>query len=370
MLLLGLMAIPAAAKQARQQHNLKFQQDGSFKIIQVSDLQEVYLSGRITREFLYDLAKNERPDLFVLAGDNISSGGANLLIPALSRLAVKRSVDAFMDVFDRIYRDFGIPVTMVFGNHDNELLSVSRAEQFAFYEAHRSFIGWRSDADKGTFDVQGEHVGTHNLLIKDHAGIKPVFNLWLFDSGSNDPAGGYSCVQKPQIDWFNATNQSIGKLPSFSFQHIIVPEIFDYLTPDRKLPPGTVGELREDPCPGRVNEGQFEAMKAAGNVVAMFFGHDHVNTFELRLSGAPDLVNSPGGFGSYGDLDLRGVRVITLKENDLSSYKTYCVSYRDYYGGSFLGDLRLNMYQSLRTPATFIDTLVFWPLLRVIGWFS
>ena len=61
---------------------------------------------------------------------------------------------------------------------------------------------------------------------------------------------------------------------------------------------------------------QFDALVNQGDVVAMFFGHDHVNSFIVEHEGI-DLVNTPGaGFGSYGD-DGRGVRIIDIKEGTI-----------------------------------------------------
>jgi len=369
-LLCGCLMVASAAESPAHA-GLQCKPDGSFKIIQVSDLQEFLISSTISAQFLYDLAKNEKPDLFVLTGDNVSTGAAAYFPGNLGRAAVRLSIDGMMRAFDRIYRDFGIPVTMVFGNHDNEAGPdcVSRAEQFAMYAAHESFIGYYiPGADEGTDDEQGQHYGTHNLLVYDRWGEAPVFNLWMFDSGSYDERGGYSCVQEPQIAWFNETNEALGALPSISFQHIIVPEIYGFLTPDKKLPEGTNGVMREDPCPGQYNDGQFAAMEEAGSVLAMFFGHDHVNTFELRREGV-DLVNSPGsGFGSYGDIDLRGVRVITLHEGNPGAYGTYCVFYQSYYSGPLRG-ARLRMFQALGSTATLIDIFTFNPLLWAMGLF-
>jgi len=374
-LLCGCLMVPSsAAADPASAAGLRFKQDGTFKIIQVADLQEFLISSTISAQFLWDLAEREKPDLFVLTGDNVSTGGANQVPAFLGRIAVRSSVDTMMSAFDRIYKKFGIPVTMVYGNHDNEAgpACVSRADQFAMYARHESFIGYYiPEADEGTEDAQGQHYGTHNLLVYDKNGAAPAFNIWMFDSGSYDKRGGYSCVQRPQIDWFNETNEATGKLPSFSFQHIVVPEIYDFLTPDKKLPAGTKGVMREDPCPGtECNDGQYEALNSAGNVLAMFFGHDHVNTYELILPGT-DLVNSPcSGFGSYGDIDLRGVRVITLRESDLSAYETQCLSYQTYYGDSPLRQLRLEMFQQIQTPATLLDVITFKPLLWAAGLFG
>jgi len=396
-MLLGCMMLPVGAADAANRDNLKFKQDGTFKIIQVADLQEGFLSSPITQDFLYDLAKKERPDLFVLTGDNIAGGLTNLGFRLGSNIAVKVSIDAFMRVFDRIYCDFGIPVTMVYGNHDNEDHWFSRAEQFKLYTKHKSFIGWAdSGADKGTKDNLGEHYGTHNLLIKDSAGKGPIFNLWLFDSGSNDERGGYSCVQKPQIDWFKATNEAVGKLPSIAFQHIMVPEVYDYLTPANpgdensfsrefidagdnvtkkyvswELPAGVPGVMREPPGPGKYNEGQYAALTGAGNVLALFVGHDHVNTYEITVQGGLDLVCSPGtGYGPYGDGDLRGVRVITLNESSLTAYETSTLHYISYYGDSPLRRARAEMAQEMNSWAALLDVFSFKPLFWLIGLFT
>ncbi|MDR2753740.1 MAG: metallophosphoesterase [Oscillospiraceae bacterium] len=391
---------------------LRFRQDGSFKIMQVSDLQESYISSTITKEFLYDVAAAERPDLVILTGDNIADSAMNWGTHYVSNFFVKGAINSFMDVFDEIYRDFGTRVTMVFGNHDAESAGITRAEQFAIYAAHPSFVGYASDADNGTTGKNGPHYGTHNLLVQDHNGKNAVFNLWMFDSGDYPADGigaGYDGVQTPQIEWFEATNQAVGKLPSLAFQHIIVPEIYDFLTPagqkdkntfsrgfyqyaapgygpgnlilkdgkpvsytryiSKTLPVGTVGQINESPCPSNYNWGQYAALNNSGNVLAMFFGHDHVNTFERQLPGT-DLVNtSCCGFGSYGNIDIRGVRIINLKETDLTSYATHLVTYNDFYAGSGLRAARLSMFQLLFTPATIFDVILFKPLLWVAGLF-
>jgi len=388
-------AIPAGA--AAPPAPLRFKSDGSFKIIHVPDLQETIWSSAVTRQFLYDLAKAEQPDLFVLGGDNI--GGSIIdKIPLIGKRLLRSGIDSFMDTFDKIYKDFGIPVTMVFGNHDNEALrTVTREKSFAIYAAHKSFIGaYVPQADAGTSDEQGQHYGTHNLLVYDRAGESPVFNLWMFDSGSYDVRGGYGQVQKPQLDWFNKVNADTGKLPSFAFQHIVVPEIYDLLPPAsaagdnafswtfaneqgeetqkhilKELPPDVGGVMRESPCPPKYNGGQLDVMDSAGNVLAMFFGHDHVNTFELRRGDGADLVNSPcAGFGSYGNIDLRGVRVITLRENGLAAYKTKIVTYQNFYPDGRLRRARLRMYQTLGTYGNIVDTFSFRPLLWIAARFA
>ena len=373
------LAIPAAAADTQiakikdaTSANLKFKEDGTFKIIQVSDTQEFFVSSTLTQDFLYDLAVKEKPDLFILTGDNISSGAAKSFPNFLAKAMIQTSIDALMCVFDRIYKEFGIPVTMVYGNHDNEIGQdkVRRAEQFAMYEKHPSFIGYYIDeADKGTNDREGQHYGTHNLVVKDKTGTNPAVNLWMFDSGSYDADGDYSCVQPAQIAWFNRTHTA-NPLPSLAFQHIIVKEIYDFIAKDAEgkyqLPADTIGTLRENPCPGNSNHGLYTALCNAGTM-AIFTGHDHVNTFEIIRPGT-DLINtSCAGFGSYGDIDLRGARVITLDESNLGTYDTELVTIQGFYGPHFLYSGRLSMYQSMSVAGIITDWISFKPLLWLLG---
>ena len=190
--------------------SLQFNADGTFKILQVTDFHMTWLGSLFVRDFLYDLAKRERPDLFVLTGDNVTD---QVGTPALRRTRVCKAIHHVMRIFDKIYRDFGTPVTMVPGNHDAEAHCITRQEQFDVYAEHKSFIGVADpQADAGTRSLHGPHYGTHNLLIHDKSGAKPVFNLWMFDSG--DVAADFvrgdglgpdeDCVQKPQVDWFKA----------------------------------------------------------------------------------------------------------------------------------------------------------------------
>jgi len=386
---------PSARLRNAESEQLTFDADGTFKIIQVADLQEFFLSSALSLEFIRDLAEKEQPDLFVLTGDNIASGAAKIFPKFISRWLVKISVNSFMKRFDKIYKDFGIPVTMVYGNHDNEASQkkVSRAEQFAMYAAHPSFAGYYiPEADEGTEDKDGQHYGTHNLVVKDSAGAAPVFNIWMFDSGSYDLTDGYSGVQSEQVKWFKKTNAALG-VPSIAFQHIVVPEVFDALTPaaetdentisqgfmengekvskwfSKTLPAGTVGEVREAPCPGMFNEGQYEALKDGG-VKALFFGHDHVNSFELLLDGT-DLINTPSAaFGSYGDIDIRGARIITVSQADDYGYTSKHVTLQDYCASSKLQQSRLKMYHKLSLFAAVLDFFSFRPLLWIAGLFD
>lgn len=332
MLVLSLAVMPASAEEEKQ---LRFGDDGKFRILQFADIQDNAFLEYATYQFIRDSVEEIDPDLVVLTGDNISGGGSPT--KTLAKLAISR----FMSIFEKA----GVPVAMVFGNHDSEG-PASKEDQMAMYESFDCFIGCAGE------DLTG--CGNYNLPIYDAKGENMLYNLWMIDSltynrhpeDEKDVAyyendlEGYACVHKDQIDWYvNKSNElkeaNGGKpVPSMAFQHIIVPEIYDALAKDENgkwaLPEGVGGELWEDPCPPNYSNGQFDAMVNQGDVVAMFFGHDHKNSFVVPHKGI-DLVNTPGvGFSSYGDSN-RGARIIDLDVKDLTTYETEVVEWLDFY---------------------------------------
>jgi hypothetical protein len=163
------------------------------------------------------------------------------------------------------------------------------------------------------------------------------------------------------------------------FQHIIVPEIYDALVviPNVSdisveangkhyiLDPTTTraGALSEAPCPSNTNSGQFDAVVNQGDVVAMCFGHDHVNSFVVEHKGV-DLINTPGaGFSSYGDKN-RGVRIIDIKEGT-TDYETKVVTYKGFYEGNAAADARFVLYGSEHDVANRIGAFFEYVLLCI-----
>ena len=332
--ILAFGAVVCASAQTDSSAKLQFNEDGSFRIMQISDIQDGTLLTPATKTFLKEVVIEAQPDLVVLTGDNISAGSATLGTEAVDKFLVKTAINNFMSVFEEI----GVPVAVVFGNHDAEE-KVSKEYQMEVYSSYDCCI-----ANDDNAELYG--CGTYNVPIYSADGTKVAYNLWMMDSNMYDE-DGYDHVHQDQLDWYVKTSNELkaangGKpVPSMMFQHIIVPEIYDALI---KLPNVTdisvdgyvldpaitrAGELNEAPCPPAKNGGQFETVVKQGDVVAMHFGHDHKNTFEITYKGV-DLVNSPtAGFGSYGDHN-RGVRIIDLKEGT-RDYETSLITYLDFY---------------------------------------
>ena len=97
-----------------------------------------------------------------------------------------------------------------------------------------------------------------------------------------------------------------------------------------------VGERNEEECPGPINSGMFSAILDRGDVLGVFCGHDHVNTYMGNYYGV--LLGYAGntGFGTYGLSGaernrLRGARVFNLDENTEDVLvQTHLVFAKDY----------------------------------------
>ncbi len=324
----GLFIIPANA--ATVEEKLKFNADGTFKIVQLTDFQDTQNPSKLNNEFLKRVAQEEKPDLFVLTGDNISEVVSQGYTAANSEKRVRKAIDAFMSVFEEI----GIPVVFVFGNHDDEG-GVAKELQMQIYNEYDCCIA----IDEGD-ELYG--CGTYDVPIYSSNGEKIAYNLYMFDSGSYDEAtNGYDYIRDDQINWYvNRSNelkqQNGGKVvPALAFQHIIVREIYAEETTLIS------SVINESPCPSGVDTLQVTKMLEQGDVQAMFFGHDHENDFVADYKGLK-LINTPAsGFGSYG-ADNRGARVIVLNENS-SSFETRLIDYLDDYCESPLQKIRYHI---------------------------
>ncbi len=311
--------------------------DGKFKIMQIADIQEDYPVNPDTVKLISLALDREKPDLVVLTGDQIQA------YSACYRKDAEKKIRAVINEFVTPMEERGIPFCMTFGNHDDDG-PVSKDTLYGIYSAYSCFtVGApRCDNDKGTYSLQ----------IFGSDGNKEIFNLYLIDSNKKEPDGSYSPVKKEQIEWYRQERERLREkcgdyLPSFIFQHIPVPEFYDCLVKCPKKEKGSVeafrsrkntfwkldekalaagGFMYESPAVPEINNGEFDAVREKGDVLGIFVGHDHINSYITSKDGV-DLGYCQGaGFNTYGPGDKRGVRIYTLDENDIRSYSSYTVT--------------------------------------------
>ena len=308
---------------------IKFNSDGKLKVLHITD---THLKHNHNLEptiwMVEEACDKENPDIVMITGD--------IVLNCETEEDTKKLINALMNVFD----SRNIPVAVTFGNHDSEQGAMTREELMAYYNTFSCSVS-TDDGEALT------GCGTYNIPVLSSDGEKVKFNLWVFDSGDYDAEGRYSCVQPDQIEWYKETSDKLRKenggekVNSLVFQHIIVGEIYDALQksdshksysykhlynddeyylfdPDRV----NYGTIRETPCPGYENYGQFDAMVEKGDVLAMFTGHDHTNAFGVEYKGI-DIVNSLSTryIGLFHATQC-GYRVIEVDEKDTSEYET------------------------------------------------
>ncbi len=188
---------------------LKFNKDGKFTILNLSDIQDGYPLNPLTKDYIEKTVDMVKPDLIVLTGDNIS--GYDVPEEKDAELAISE----YMDIFEKR----NIKVAAVFGNHDDEETKSTKEHQLSVYESYNCYVGERGFCVK-------DRVGTYNLPIMKSDNSSYGFNLWLTDSGTyntENEYGGYACVYKEQIDWYKETAAELKKenggkvVPSINF---------------------------------------------------------------------------------------------------------------------------------------------------------
>ncbi len=363
-----LMLVPSFA--AENKDVLSFNDDGTFRIMNISDIQDGTKLVKTTAEFFKAVIAKENPDLIVLTGDNIAGN-------TLSADETETAIRAVMDVFE----ECGVPVAIVFGNHDEES-GMCKEEQMAIYNTYSCSVS----VDEGEA-LWG--CGTYNIPVySSDDDTDVVFNCWMFDSGNRDEDGEYDHVKEDQIEWYKTESARLKAendgepVPSIAFQHIIVPEVFEafdevdssvkgsvvkygkyYALPASAAEGSVIGE---PPCPSGTNGGQFDAFVQCGDVLAVVSGHDHTNSFSVEYKGI-DIINSPtAGLRSYGDNSSRGVRMFIINEENPSDYETKVVTYPEVFEDNAQAMISFRFYGFFSEAQSFFYTL--WS--KVTGLFS
>ncbi|MFC5701663.1 metallophosphoesterase family protein [Cohnella faecalis] len=282
---------------------LRFNEDGTFKIVQFTDIhwQNGEPADWRSLALMKEIAANEKPDLVVFTGDVIHS-----------ELTADPKA-AFADAVSVVTGEGGVPWAFVFGNHDAEE-GVSRNE---LMELARKLPGCM--AEQGPVDVHG--VGNYRLSVHRSAAPEEVgASLYLFDSGSYAPQeiGGSAWIHRSQIDWYVRESSRLkagnrgNVVRSLAFFHIPLPEfneVWDFRA--------CCGHNFEGVgCP-KINSGLFHAFWERGDVKGVFVGHDHVNDYWGTLHGIRLCYGKATGYNGYGSEGLpRGARIIRLHEDE------------------------------------------------------
>ena len=264
--------------------------DGDFKVLMFTD---THLNGKKEKDIqtVSYIVKNiteQKPDLVIFGGDNVSSG-----------FNKKRTVE-----FAELMENLGVYWAAVLGNHEGEgFLAVSREENVGIFSSYDHCL-MRGGKEK----VDGNGNYSINILNPDGT-LREVF--FLMDSGSymteeskklygvTEEGEVYDGVKTSQINWYKEKHDAVeaeyGKFRSISVVHIPPFQAEKEYTENDFL----YGEKREGVCESGFDAGFVDAMIEKGSVQAVYFGHDHVNDFGAMHNNILFSYIQPSGYGVY-----------------------------------------------------------------------
>ncbi|MGN0213294.1 MAG: metallophosphoesterase family protein [Muribaculaceae bacterium] len=296
--LFSILLIISTAAPAWSQ--LKFNADGTFKIVQFTDIhwRPGDQNSEIAAENIANTLDAEKPDLVVITGDIIYGTPAKTCLDRTLKPIIDRKV----------------PFAVTFGNHDAE-------SDWTPKQIHDYLCTLPGNLTSTVDGVTG--VTNYILSIESSHSAKEAAVLYMLDSHQysqqKDLTDGYDWIKYDQIEWYRtqsakhtAANGS-SPLPSLAFFHIPVPEYAEAAANPATL---LIGTRKEAPCCPKINTGLFSAMLLNRDVMAMFVGHDHVNDYICNWKGmALAYGRFSGGHTEYHDIQGdNGARVIVLTE--------------------------------------------------------
>lgn len=300
---------------------LHFREDGTFKIVQFTDLHYGSSShhNEKTQELQRKILDWEKPDLVVVTGDVVSGyewDRSDHFVEKRWRMFVQPMVER------------GIRWAFTMGNHDTEADLTAR--QLAVLD--------------GSFPLSLTRMGVSHLksvtnyylpIYKNPStlinGTEDLLDtvLYFFDSGPENCDGvhGYGCIFEKQVDWYRSTSEGFmhsssaySKHPQgLAFLHIPLPEYLDMYNTQQTN--GTLDDNGICCIPNENYASLFPAMKEVGNIQGVFCGHDHMNDYIGEYEGIVLAYGRKSGYGSYGPARgaLRGARVIQLSTTTSNS---------------------------------------------------
>ena len=108
---------------------LKFNKNGKFKILMMSDIQETLAYDKRTLDGMNKLIEKEKPDLVILGGDNCDG----------TVLKTEQELRDYIKIFSEPMESKKIPWAHVFGNHDHDI-EIDDIQKTKIYEEYEYCI--------------------------------------------------------------------------------------------------------------------------------------------------------------------------------------------------------------------------------------
>lgn len=144
---------------------LRFNSNGKFKILMLSDIQETLDYDKRTLKGIDKIIEIEKPDLIILGGDNCDG----------TVLKTEKELREYLDIFSKPMESRNILWAHVFGNHDHDI-DVDDIKKTKIYEEYEYCISKHTENIYGTTNFV--------LPIKYSNKNEIAFNIWGLDSNN------------------------------------------------------------------------------------------------------------------------------------------------------------------------------------------
>lgn len=332
---------------------LKFNGE-KFKVMHVTDTQDMQFTSADMLAFLEAALKSEKPDLVVFTGDTVKGYAPALRMGNFSENTA-RTIRNTLTPLEKA----NVPFIYTFGNHD-ATPKCGREYQASVYESSPVCV---------CGDCFSRLNGTDCMCLPvyDENGEKPVFAVYMLDNcGRRD---GHNGISEKQKKWITDTAAALREInggntvPVTAFQHIPLYAVYNILN---EVPPKTKGAFpgnrthegkfyaMTDEMKNRGEElheivsccsddGEFETFKESGAVNGVFFGHDHMNSFTGVFERIKIGYTPGAGFGAYGNGTRRGVRVLEYTAD--GRFTDRVVTYESLLGKRLKRPVRYTFYK-------------------------
>ncbi len=339
MLLSGFVFSATASETAA----LRFDADGTFTILQISDPQDDAVLAKGLVEFIEKSIELTQPDLIVLTGDIVEDsrpadiGSDDKLIQegvvAGDYETTLANVRACISQLFAPLEESGIPYVITQGNNDYKS-GITTEDWLQIYSEYPGCLIYDMSADAdGHIDMY--------LPILSSDSDEAAYGLWLLDNGKN--------LNAEQQEWMRTFDN--GNVPGVVFEHVPTEDVHVLFEECKPWDTGAFADgtgiyrLNPEIATGHAEEALIDntcasqfALWKEKNVVGAFFGHLHTSGFTGTYDGITMGLTYGCQFAKAGPY---GVRTIVLNEND----------------GSLLSDLYVyeNNAFSLQTEETIAE---------------
>ena len=312
-------------------HELRFNKDGKFKILMMSDIQETLDVNPRTLPAMRKLLDKVQPDLVVLGGDNCNG----------KKLKTEPELREYLKMIAEPMEERKIPWMHVFGNHDHDI-EVEQIQQTKMYEEHAYCVS------KHTEGIYG--ASNYVLPVYGSNSDEVAYAVWALDTNRKicdtdlgvheemklmnrpQPAERWDILHFDQLMWYWNSSVELEKhagkkVHAAMFMHI-APWEFQYIVDNPEVT-GCQGSTKEIMLLGAHNSGIFAEILQRGDVKVIGCGHSHDDSFQGEFLGITMALDACAGYASYGTEELRGGRVFEIDEKDTTKVNTYMVHYID-----------------------------------------